>query len=103
MAFDQMKAHKKFSTAKKHCEPGKQIVKVGNLYLTGADDLTEIVVLTFKGQYDGNVIVKHLQRLGNANWAIAGDSRGNPVSKEQAERDKQDNRNLPIHPDSCRE
>jgi hypothetical protein len=82
MAFDQMKTHKRFKTAKNHCLEGKQIIKVGNLYLTGADDLTEIAILNDKGQYRGNVIVKHLQRLGNANWAVAGDSSGNPFLKE---------------------
>jgi len=75
MTKTTLKVHKRFSTARKQSTE-LPIIKVGNLYITGADDLTEIAILDNQGRYNGNVIPKHLKRLGNANWAIAGDSRG---------------------------
>ena len=66
-----MKAYKRFSTAQKNSE-GKFIVRVGNLYVVGDfKSYTSIAILNTDGASLGHVTIKHLQRLGNANWAKA--------------------------------
>lgn len=75
-----MKTFKRFSAAIKHAESiGTQtILKVADLYIVMPADrpegMTEFAVLTradgTRGYfYHGHVSVKHLKRLGNANWA----------------------------------
>jgi len=69
--MSKMKAYKKFSTAQKNSE-GKLIVRVGDLYVVGDfKSYTGIAALNTDGTVLGHVTVKHLQRLGNANWAKA--------------------------------
>jgi hypothetical protein len=76
-----MQAFKKLSTAAQHAQPGEPIVRVGDLYVVGMTSTTdEIAVLRHEPSrfaergcwtYAGHVNVGHLERLGNANWAIA--------------------------------
>lgn len=72
-----MKLYKTFNTAvKNNKNKGKPIIKVGKAFVVfedgdGSVDLTEIAVIR-GGSYTGNVNVRHLERLGNANWAEKG-------------------------------
>lgn len=69
-----MKVYKKYNTAKRHSN-GMPILKVGEFYITDIESLTQITLVDpTDGSHLGFVIAKHLNRLGNANYAIPSDS-----------------------------
>lgn len=51
---------------------GEPIVRFGDLYIVGADQFTEVALLE-KGTQVAHVSMRHLRRLGNANWAQPGE------------------------------
>jgi hypothetical protein len=68
-----MKAFKNINAARKAAN-GMPLIRVGKLYIvTGQDlvgtSLTEIAVVSPTGKLTGYVTARHLDRLGNANWA----------------------------------
>lgn len=68
-----VRTHKKLSTARKYSK-GEPILRVGRsdgLYITGMGELDEVSIVRPDGAITGNVILKHLDRLGNANHAVA--------------------------------
>lgn len=66
-----MKTFKRYSAALKHAD-GKPVLRLAhNLYIVGLDDHQSIELLDAKGHIVGQVTLRHLQRLGNANWADA--------------------------------
>jgi len=66
----QLKVFKKYSTARANIDyQGDIIVRVGNLFIVGADTLTSLEIIEPDGRVWGHVTTRHLQRLGNANWA----------------------------------
>ena len=72
-----MKAYKRYSSAIKAAD-GNIILQVGDLYIVGADQHTPIDLIAGdnaatanKRTITGTIILKHLDRLGNANWATA--------------------------------
>jgi hypothetical protein len=67
-----MKAYKRYGAARKAAE-GQPIIRVGKLYIVGIDALTEIAVINSVGTLAGWVTARHLDRLGNANWAKTSD------------------------------
>lgn len=84
-----MKAFKKFSSAEKANRGTENpILKAGEFYLVfeAGDDLapaelSEFAVLRSRNgnksyAYVGQVTVRHLERLGNANWAEKGEASG---------------------------
>jgi hypothetical protein len=68
------KVFKTYDGAKK-ASSGLPILRVGNLYIIGMKSLDEVTLIDSKGTHCGNVTMKHLNRLGNANWATSGDNR----------------------------
>lgn len=69
-----MQTFKRFSTAKKAAK-GQPILVVGDIFIVGVTKeegfLTEISILNGEGSVTGTVTARHLDRLGNANHAIA--------------------------------
>ena len=65
---------KRYSAAVKLAQ-GAPIVRLGMgkdaLYIVGMHALDEVSVIDSEGTIAGNVTLRHLQRLGNANWAEA--------------------------------
>jgi hypothetical protein len=74
-----MRAFKRYGSAVKANTDGAPIIKVGGIYLVFDPgeivnaETTELAVLRRcdrrSYQYSGQVTVRHLTRLGNANWA----------------------------------
>lgn len=67
-----MKIHKRYSTAMRDAA-GTPMLRVGRadaVYVTDVDDLTEVSIIDAHGHITGFVILKHLDRLGNANHAV---------------------------------
>jgi len=69
-----MKVYKRYSAAKKAAN-GEPIIRVGDVYLVGvtknAGHCTEIAIMSGEGRITGTVTARNLDRLGNANWAVA--------------------------------
>lgn len=70
-----LKVYRRFSTARKVAK-GEPILRIGHqLYVVGitkADGfLTEIDLINGDGSVTGSVTARHLDRLGNANHAVA--------------------------------
>jgi len=63
-----MKAYKKLSTARKNSN-GKSIIRVGDLFIVGADRLTSIDVIRDDGYITATVTASKLDRMGNGNYA----------------------------------
>jgi len=76
----EMKAFKRFSAAKQAAN-GQPIIRIGDTYLVGVTIdggyMTEISLIAPDGHISGNVTVRHLDRLGNANHATASDRYNN--------------------------
>lgn len=68
------KAFKKLSSARLHAE-GKPVARVGDLYIVGVSGTDEAAVIATDGGISGHVTLLHLDRLGNANYAIPGEAR----------------------------
>lgn len=68
-----MQVFSKFGNAKKANTNNGPILRISNgsqhLYIVGVEAMDEIALLHSAGLYAGTVILKHLDRLGNANWA----------------------------------
>jgi hypothetical protein len=66
MTVKMLKQYRRAREAQGGCD----IVQVGRHYVVGAiDDLTSINIINKDGHQKGTVTVRHLKRLGNANWA----------------------------------
>jgi hypothetical protein len=66
-----VKTFKRYSSALKYAN-GKPVLSLaGKLYVVGLDDHTSIELTDAQGHIVGQVTLRHLQRLGNANWADA--------------------------------
>lgn len=69
-----LKVFKRYSTAKEHAA-GRPIVRVGSgsssIYIVGMHEIDEVAIIAADGSITGNVTMKHLDRLGNANHATA--------------------------------
>lgn len=66
-----MKAFKKSSSAKAASVSG-YVVRIGDLYIPlDSRELVMIDVIHPSGRITGCVTIRHLERLGNANWATA--------------------------------
>lgn len=66
---EELKTYKRYGAAIKAAQ-GQPIVRVGNLYIVGVDSITEVALICPKGGVAGNVTLRHLDRLGNANHAV---------------------------------
>jgi len=76
-----MQAFKKYSTAKAKAN-GKPIVKIGELYIIGINSSTQCQLIDTKIDiHSGHIGMKHLNRLGNANWATTNDKEFSHGSK----------------------
>jgi hypothetical protein len=68
----EMKAYRTYREARKAAAQ-HPIVRVGDIYIVGAKlenlGLDEISLIDGGGNLVANVILKHFNRLGNANWA----------------------------------
>ncbi len=67
------KSFKKLSTAKAFAKGGP-VLRVGDLYVSSDDAVpsyTSVDLIATDGHISGTVTIRHLERLGNANWAIA--------------------------------
>lgn len=69
--MSEMKVYKTFGKAK--VEAGNRpIIRLGKFYFVGCSAFTECSLIDQKtGVVCGHVSMKHLNRLGNANWAEA--------------------------------
>lgn len=68
-----MRCHNRICAALKAAK-GNPILSIGGqLYITGVNDFTEIAILWDREEY-GRVTLLHLNRLGNANHAVASDN-----------------------------
>ena len=73
-----LKVYRRLSTAEAHAN-GLPIIEIeGGLYIVGFEDLldaqlTEIRLIAGDGGYAGCITLNHLNRLGNANHALAND------------------------------
>lgn len=70
-----MKTYRRYSSAAAAAN-GKPIIQVGKTYLVGEpgdeiDGLTSITLISNQNHV-GTVTARHLDRLGNANWATPG-------------------------------
>jgi hypothetical protein len=77
-----MKTFKRYSAAKKAAN-GEPILRVGRgLYIVGITKdegyLTEIALISGDGSITASVTARHLDRLGNANHAVAGTTCNHP-------------------------
>jgi hypothetical protein len=64
-------AFRKYSTAKAKAQ-GQTVVRVADVYLTGVTALDEITLLSpAPGSGSAHITMRHLDRLGNGNYAIA--------------------------------
>jgi hypothetical protein len=79
-----MKSYKTYGAAKKAAGQNP-IVKIGDLYIVGTTlegcGLDEIQLIDTNRHIVGNITMRHLNRLGNANWAER--SAMEPWSREQ--------------------
>lgn len=73
-----IKVFKRYGIAKEQAN-GQPILRVGcgknTLYIVGLDSIDELCVLANDGNgaITGHITMKHLDRLGNGNWATAKD------------------------------
>ena len=71
---ETLKVFKRYSAARK-AAASEPIIKVGDLFIVGVTEangyLTEISLISGSGTITGSVTARHLDRLGNANHAIA--------------------------------
>jgi hypothetical protein len=71
-----VKAFKTYGAARKHANGGP-VIRVGYIYIAAPErdlsdlGMTSIELLNSSGGITGGVTLKHLERLGNANWATA--------------------------------
>lgn len=68
---------KKYSSAKKAAE-GTPVVRISDVrdwreavYIAGASEVDEISVISADGGITGHITMRHLDRLGNGNYAVA--------------------------------
>jgi len=67
-----MKIYKRYATALK-AAAGRPIVRVGSAYVVGDVTVaTSIELIAPSGGIAATVTCRHLNRLGNANWATPG-------------------------------
>ena len=72
-----MQAFKKYSSAVAANQPNRPIIRIDGLYIVLDYDHTQIELINQDpaissiGHINGQVSVRHLQRLGNANWATS--------------------------------
>jgi hypothetical protein len=69
-----LKAYKTYAAALKANQNKECIVRLGLsrkhvLYVVGMSEIDEISIISSSGNVTGNIIVHHLERLGNANLA----------------------------------
>lgn len=68
-----MKTFKTYGRAVK-ASNGQPIIRIGwHLYVVGIRSLDEVSLIASDNRITGHVTMAHLDRLGNANWAIAKD------------------------------
>lgn len=74
-----VKAYKKYSSAKKAAK-GLPVVRIGGLYLVVTSEdimffgLASVEIIEPSGRIGGQVTLRHLDRLQNANYAVPRDS-----------------------------
>lgn len=69
----KLKTYKTYSAAQEAAN-GKPILRIGQaLHIVGCDDLglTEIAIISPSGSVSGHITMRHLNRLGNGNYAKA--------------------------------
>lgn len=67
---NKLTVYRSFTKATEACLPGQPILRVGmEMYIVGADKLTQVEVIGPDGSITGQVGLGHLDRLGNANGA----------------------------------
>lgn len=67
-------AYRKYSTAQKNAD-GQPVARIGDLYIAGVSSVDEVSVIATDGAITAHVTLAHLDRLGNANYAIIGQAR----------------------------
>jgi hypothetical protein len=84
-------AYRKYSTAKKNAE-GQPVIRVSDLYISGVSEIDEISVIAPEGSITAHITMRHLDRLGNGNYAIA----GQPIKENSYEPPTSDRVGLPM-------